>query len=323
MMRLFITELRRSLTQLTTIVILAVFGLGLIGSFFLIRSEVTPPTAAQIADGQARLGDALEQWNFDTEFREAQIATCLEDGDAATEAECARLMRPTLQKFIWAPTVAEVTERDQHMIGFLFALLVCVAIAATVAWTDFLTGSISNQLTFTPGRIRVLSAKLGATALLSALVATLAQAAVIGFPWLARHTFSDGVVEPYSDDFWERFLTGTAYQIGVVVVVAVIVAALTHLFRNILPVIGIGAVIVAVTSMNLPPDGWARFLPESLLNALFTGKVEYSAFDRATLTFADPVVVLTRTDATWIVAAVLVVVLAITYWRFQVRDVTD
>jgi hypothetical protein len=261
-MRLFRTELRRSMTQLTTLVILAVFGLCLLGIFDLVHSDAP-----------------------------------------------------------WS-TVAELTEMNKLPFGFLLPLLVAVAIAAVVAWTDFLTGSISNQLTFTPNRAQVLGAKLGATALISLVIALIGQAAAIGFPWLAKSTITDKV-EPYPAGFWTNYLTTAGYQIGIVVVAAVIVAALTHLFRNALPVIGIGALVIGATSMDLPPEGWARFLPAQLMYALFDGKVEYAAFDLTTFTNGDPQVVLTRATATWIVAAVLALVLGLTFWRYQVRDVTD
>jgi cbb3-type cytochrome oxidase subunit 3 len=152
------------------------------------------------------------------------------------------------------------------------------------------------------------------------LAGALSQAAALWLPWLAKRTYVPAAQIEVRAGFWHESLVNAAYAVGLITVVTVLICALTHIFRNFLPVLGIVIAAGVVQSLDLKPTGWVRFTPGNLMKAIVDGKLEMWTWTPKSY---DITVTLTRNPAMLVVGAAFLVLVGFTYWRYRVRDVTE
>lgn len=147
-----------------------------------------PFSEAEIAAAQAQADrDAARPWV------RAEIGKCESNpsrygGPGVTAADCAEMITPTAENYLWRPTLDLAREQDGS--GVVVALLLAalmVVVGTTFAGADWASGSMSNQLLFEPRRGRVWAAKGAATTLAAALAAVVLLA---GF-WTALSLVAD------------------------------------------------------------------------------------------------------------------------------------
>jgi len=173
-MRLVLAELRRLasrrmswLAALLLLLAVALFQL-------LVVSEVSPPTAEEVAQNQQYLEEAQRDWR---ENHEQYEKDCLDEGLPADQCV---YPEPTPADYGLEPTpFADIAEISVTLAAFL-ALLASYLVAASSIGAEYTTGSLANWLTFVPQRGRVFAAKLVAVVLTSATLAAVVNFVMLG-----------------------------------------------------------------------------------------------------------------------------------------------
>lgn len=173
-----INALRAEVLRLVSRRIIAVALLGLlalIGLYQLqVNSEVSPPSAAELAQNQQDYQEYQRDWEANHEEWEAD---CKDSGDS--DADCAY---PAPDPTDWDMTATPFDEAAQPAVQFsvyLGGLIVFVALASFIG-AETTTGSLANWLTFVPDRSRVMGSKLLVATAFSAVVGVAAGVLTVG-----------------------------------------------------------------------------------------------------------------------------------------------
>lgn len=181
--------------------------------------------------------------------------------------------------FLRQPQDYESYIRSISDVGMLLVAIAAVLAAAMVGG-EFRSGAISTQLTFTPRRLPVMFAKMGAavTGAVGLMVAFLGTVLVLG-------TISFLMLRGASD------LTATAElplsmlrMLLTTLLVAALAAALTFVVGSTLMAVGLGLLAVigsefAVTSFSFTVPGWLWILPTPNLFALLNSEYQQTRWD--------------------------------------------
>ncbi len=157
-------EARRLLSRRLTVVALLVL-FGMVALFQLeVNSQITPPSAAEVAQTQAEYDQYQRDWEANHETWEAE---CLDSGGAPDE--CA-VPPPEPADWGLGPTsFREVVSGAVSFAVYLTGLVLFVALASFIG-AEATTGSLANWLTFIPDRRIVLTSKLAVAAVFAVLV---------------------------------------------------------------------------------------------------------------------------------------------------------
>ena len=167
-------EARRLLGRRITVVALLAL-LAMIGLYQLqVSSQVSPPSATDIAQMQADYDEYLKDWEAHHEEWEAE---CAESG--ATAEECVE-PRPELSDWGLAPV--PFAEAASFAIGFgvyLGGMVLFIAMASFIG-AETTSGSLANWLTFVPNRSIVVISKLVVAAVFSVVVGAAVAFGTVG-----------------------------------------------------------------------------------------------------------------------------------------------
>ncbi len=161
-----------------TAIILVVAGLGLVIAAW---DDTRPPSAAQVAEGEAAYADYLEFW---LEDHDEQRAVCERNQarDTVADWDCERLdVQPTLEEFLvqgflpYRPGLVETVDARFGPVGWLLVVGLLVMGVSLVS-ADFASGAFGTWLTFAPRRGRVLLSRLGASLVAAVVVSLVALA---------------------------------------------------------------------------------------------------------------------------------------------------
>lgn len=163
-------EIRRLLSR--RIVAVALLGLlALVGLYQLqVNSQVSPPSAAQVAEIQREYDEYLKEWEANHEEWEAE---CLDSGGGASE--CAQ-PRPDPSEWGLAPLAFEDAVGPAVSFGIYLGGMVLFVATASFIGAEITSGSLANWLTFVPDRRIVLISKLVVVSVFSVVVG-----AAVGF----------------------------------------------------------------------------------------------------------------------------------------------
>jgi ABC-2 type transport system permease protein len=174
MTRLVAAELRRLASRRMTWVAVLLLLLG-VGLFQLaVNDQVSPPSAAEVAQNQQFLNDARQDWQANHEQYEKD---CLAGGQSAEEC---RYPEPTAADFGLAPVPFAVIAGMAVSLSAFLALLASYLLAASSIGAEYTTGAIANWLTFVPQRLRVYASKLVAVVLACAALGAVVNFGMFG-----------------------------------------------------------------------------------------------------------------------------------------------
>jgi ABC-2 type transport system permease protein len=172
--RLVVAELRRlGSRRLTWIAaVLLLLGVGLFQ--LLVSSEVSPPSATEVAQNQRYLKEARQDW------RENHVELEQECRDSGTPADQCAYPEPSEADYGLAPTPFADIAGIAVTLSALLALFASYLVSASSIGAEYTSGAIANWLTFVPERLKVFGSKLVAVVVLSAVLGAVTTFAMLG-----------------------------------------------------------------------------------------------------------------------------------------------
>lgn len=290
--------------RLTIVVVVLTIAAASLQSLFLIP-RIMPLTAEDHRQAQA-LADENRVWHEDF------LEQCEQDPDC----DPAENPAPTAQDFLrWVVDFDDYLQMQFDVAGVLLVFALAVWVAVMVG-ADFRTGSLATQLTFTPRRLQVMSAKI-----ITSVVVSLALVVLATVVALAVSVVSFILVRSASGLFLPAALPATVGRLVVTSLVVVLFVALVTILTGstvaaIVVTGGIYVVGIMIQSSIIGYSALLRVIPTTYLEALFTGSfAPYSYYTSegilATISFGDALVYF---------AVILAVVGLAAAVRFRRRD---
>ena len=160
MIRLFFLELTRLRWRRAVLLLLAVCVLVPLVVLGTHAWSTRPVSDADLADAQSQLDRDLQDPGY-----QRQIERCERNPErygAAEATECAEMMGPQLDWYLYRPELDVADTRDQQGLAvFVLVAGLLMLAATTYVGADWNSGSMSNQLLFEPRRTRIWLAKGG------------------------------------------------------------------------------------------------------------------------------------------------------------------
>jgi ABC-2 type transport system permease protein len=272
--------------------------------------------------------EATARAEADSPFFQREMARCERNperfvGPGATAEACDQML-PQAEWYLQRRTLDLADERSSS--GLAVIVLVAgllMVVGTTFAGADWASGSVSNQLLFEPRRNLVWLAKAGAV-----LVGSLAAATVIvGAYWLTLYLVAESRGISTSSTVLEAIRWSAARGILLAGAGAAGAYALTMLLRHTVGTLAFlfayaigGEILIA----SLPFQGIGRW---SLANNVFAwlrdGHDYYDASVecRPDMDYCAQTIHLTAGDGAWFLAAMLLLVGALSFVLFRRRDV--
>ncbi len=325
MIRLFFLELTRLRWRRAVLLLLAVCVLVPLVVLGTHAWSTRPVSDADLADAQSQLDRDLQDPGY-----QRQIERCERNPErygAGEATECAEMMGPQLDWYLYRPELDVADTRNQQGLAvFVLVAGLLMLAATTYVGADWNSGSMSNQLLFEPRRTRIWLAKGGAVAVLAALSMALALALFWGGVSVLV-TMRDLAAPPevVRDIEWTSLRA-----VGLAAAAALGAYAVTMLFRSTVFTLGALFAVVAGSTVVLAGLGVSeRWMPHTNLVAILNDGARYyrevsqSCYTRrppedlncqqfATLPLADGVLYL---------GIALALALALSIWSFRRRDV--
>ncbi|GAB3592233.1 hypothetical protein GCM10027446_12480 [Angustibacter peucedani] len=230
--------------------------------------------------------DAVQQAQQANEDQQAYHDQCLKDptipdadkqagacGPDQTEAQPADafFQDPRLRADVGLPIIAIAVAVAGALVGAL--------VGATAVGADWSSRAMLTLITWEPRRVRLLTARFTAVAVVTAVVALVAQAVALGLGALVVATRGTWQTSPQPDGdavyysqpaiigpahFWRDLVSLQVRGVGLVVLVAVTSAAVTMLTRHTAALLGLGFFWVAIVENAVRAlfgsRGWPRWL---------------------------------------------------------------
>lgn len=324
-MRLLVVELTRLRLRRAVLVLLGVAAVIAILMFAATAWDSRPVAGDDLAQAEKQAeADATQPW-----VKQA-LADCQENpGDfglpgTATEADCEEMVVPQAEHYVSRQPLSITDTRTGVGVGLagIVAALLMIA-SVTYAGHDWATGSMGNQLLFEPRRIRVWLTKAAAVI----AVAALASAVILGAFWFAIWALAESRDITVSGAELRKILA--LYGRGVLVGAGAALTgyALTMLFRSTVATISLmfgiavaGNVLIGL----LPLDDTERWLTPTNLYAVLVGRYTYTLWPPCGPTDGScegVEKVITLTQGVLYFGLPLAIVVALSLWLFQRRDV--
>lgn len=324
-MKLLVVELTRLRLRRAVLVLLGLAAVIAILVFAGTAWDSRPVSGDELAQAeQQAAADAEQSWVKDS------LKDCVENPgnwglpSTATEADCEESIVPQPEHYVGRQPLDIADLRlgtGVALAGIVAGLLMIVSV--TYAGHDWATGSMGNQLLFEPRRVRVWLTKAAAVA----LVAALASAVILGTFWLAIWALAESRDIAVSGADLGKILALGGRGVLVGAGAALAGYALTMLFRSTVATISLmfgiavaGNILIGL----LPVDDTERWLTPTNLYAVLVGRYEYTVFAPCGPMgeSCDGVEkVITLTQGVVYFGVPLAVVIALSLWLFQRRDV--
>lgn len=222
--------------------------------------------AQELAQAELRRGEAIAQWEMCRQNDEERPA------DVPAEEFCGA--EPTaenvpIEAFIDGQpfVLASFLPGGAVLIGSLTAVLAFL-IGATYVGAEWSTRSMVALLFWEPRRLRVIAAKLLATAVMAALLGVLAQVLwTVTAQFLAR---TRGTSAGLPRDFWSDLVAQQGRCVLLVVLMALLGFGLANLIRNTGASLGVGFVYFAIIEnvIRVVRPAWQEWLITTNISAL-------------------------------------------------------
>lgn len=324
-MRLLVVELTRLRLRRAVLVLLGVAAVIAILMFAATAWDSRPVSDADLAQAERQAAaDAKQPWVKE------EVAACTESPSdfglpgTATKADCEEMIVPKPEYYSSRQPLSLDETRTGvgvALAGIVAALLMIASV--TYPGHDWATGSMGNQLLFEPRRVRVWLTKAAAVA----LVAAAASAVILGAFWIAIWGLAESRDIATSGAELRKILALNGRGVLVGAGAALSGYALTMLFRSTVATISLmfgiavaGNILIGL----LPLDDTERWLTPTNLYAVLVGRYEYTVFPPCGPTdmSCDGVEkVITITQGMLYFGVPLAIVVALSLWLFQRRDV--
>jgi ABC-2 type transport system permease protein len=171
MIGLLRAEFTRLFSRRLTIVSAILVVVAVLAFQLVVNSEVTPPSAGEIAAGRAEFEQSHRDW-------EQNEKSCREQSQAPEECS---YPEPTMADFQYQ-TPFDVIAGISVRVATYLAAFALFLVAASFIGAEYTSGSISNWLTFVPQRGRVFAAKLIAMVSFAAVLSLLVTGVAVLLP---------------------------------------------------------------------------------------------------------------------------------------------
>lgn len=312
MMNLLRAEGMRTLARRLTWVALVITMLASCLALWTMWEAARPVSEADKAANVAMYENAMRDW----EAHKTEMC--------AGNEECLKQTRPQLEQYGRQPVPASVVVSSMAAAGGYFGFFLAMIVAASLMAAEFMTGSLSNYLTFVPNRLKVFASKFAATVVTSLALGAVVMAFLVGggvaLSVLAGATLTGetGISEG---------LRMGARGLALPVIGGLLGMLLATILRHTAAAIGVvlgysffsGIFTGAIMTLKL--DWVVLLLPESNLAAIINGRyVWYSWLMGQDEVQRQVIVHWTWATAYWVVLLGLLTVVAA--WLFKRRDVS-
>lgn len=278
----------------------------------------------------ADIAEAERQVEYETSqgWVKDEIARCEEDPEmygGGPDVDCAEMITPRVENYLYRQQldVGVVLDNQAVAVVALLAILTLV-LGTTFVGHDWNTGSISNQLLFEPRRRRVWASKALAVLVTGLVVGGLVLLAF----WGATAALAAERDVAVTAAQWADVRATAARGVVLVALAGLLGYALTMLFRSTVATLGVGLGVVAGGSLGilaLVGEGGMRWLlPSNALAVLNDGYDFYVWSPACDGGYESGAASCLRTislaDGSLYLGVVLVVVVALSLWTFDSRD---
>lgn len=238
----------------------------LLGAFQIaVNAQVSPPSAAALAEAQTQYQQAHQDWE---QTHVQQETDCRSSGGSAED--CAYPEPDQADYGLEAATFSDVAPTSLEL-GVIVGWLVFFLIGATAIGAEYTTGAIGNWLTFIPRRGRVLASKLGAVVIVAVASSAVLSALGIAVPAVLVQIHG-GQVTGVS-----RLIAEAARGLGVSAVLTCIGFSIALLTRHTIGALATALaylVVFFVRSVLLATVSWAQRLTPWTPEANFAAVLE-------------------------------------------------
>lgn len=322
MKNLVLAELNRLRSRRLTLVAVILVGLAFVGMQIIVYETVRPLSAGEIAQSKADYEQAKQDYQQHRAERQADEKQCLDQSEPpemCTSEPVPEDYQPR-QPVPFSVVAGYVVSFSVYLVGLASALVAASSIGA-----EFTSGALANWLTFVPDRAKVLTAKLLAVALASAVFGAAALAATVGVATLVIRLAGASVGGV------DQIAATAARGVVIVAIFAVLGFALALLTRHTIGAVGaLLAYLLATTVLSVLVDvvtsmqSWKPFLFHNQVRAFLNHGYTYENYGRVMNDTGEPDVVLhtiTFSDSIAYLALVMAVVVVGSFLVFQRRDV--
>lgn len=321
MTRLILAELNRlrgrRLTWVTGVLLL----LALAALQLTVYPSVRPLSQSEVTQSRMDYEQAKREYDQNPSQNQAAEQECIDAGQPPELCS----PEPTPEQFLPRQpfSFAEIAN-ILATAGVYFVGLALGLVAASFIGAEYATGAIANWLTFVPNRTKVLTAKLAAVLVFSAVVGAVALAATVGTTALVSN------LAGASTSGLDKIVSLAARGVAMVVVFALLGFAVALLTRHTAGAVGalVGGLVVSFVLSILVEFvtglGWLKaLLPQNQLRAF----LEYGyTFPRAGEAFSEgdtpaPLQTISFADSVAYWAILVGVALVLSYVVFRRRDV--
>lgn len=324
MIRLIHAELLRLRSRRLTWIALGLVLLVIALTQIAVYTSVKPITAAEQAQGQSAFERDLKEYEKNKLDNQRFEQECVDQG--GTPADCSTA--PKLEYYV-GRTVASYREVAglAVTVSVFVTALALLLLAASLVGAEFSSGSLANWLSFVPERTKVYLSKLIALVSTAAVATAVTSAlAIVAASLLTTAAGADvnGVGSVVA-------MGGRGILVGVIA--AVLGFGLALLTRHTIAAAGtvlgyllLSFVLAIATSLVPALQGLIRLLPENNALALLNRGHDFKTYvdeqtADGTYTSTEVVHTITMGQASLYWAAVLAVVLGVTFVVFRRRDV--
>lgn len=310
-----------------TIMMLLLAAIVLSGVFAAQTLWDTRPISAE----DRATATAQAEIDANQESTQSELKRCMDSpeeylGDNGTAQQCAAQILPRASSYLdRSPLRIQPAIRDQGVHVALLVIVLLVLAGASFAGSDWASGSIGTQLLFEPRRGRIWGAKALAVAIASLVCAAVALAVFWVPVWLVG--LQRGIPVPTAVE--HQLVWHLVRALVLAALAPVLGYALTMLFRHTVATLGLlfGASVGAEILLSLLPfSGSGRLSPSHNGFAWLLGRTQYFDPSLTCDTFPDGGCNQLSTLHMWPAGAlmfgVLLLVMAVSLWSFQRRDLS-
>jgi hypothetical protein len=324
MSRLMLLELTRLRWRRAVLMLL---GACVVVPLFVLGSHAwstRPVSDADLARAQAQVDRDLADPGYQ---REVERCERRPDRYGVSPEECAEMMAPQLDWYLYRPALDVADTLDQQGLGVVVVVTAFLMLAATTyVGADWSSGSMSNQLLFEPRRHRIWLAKAGAVLTLAAAVMAIVLTAFWAGVWaLVSSRDLEVATAVVRDVQW-----ASLRAVGLAGAAALGAYAVTMLFRSTVFTLGALFALVTGSTIALAAAGLSeRWMPHTnVLAVVFDGARYYrdppsGCYGRRVPEGLDcrEYATLPLTDGLLYLGLALALAVALSLWAFRRRDV--
>lgn len=324
MRNLLLAEVNRLRSRRLALVALVLVALAFVGMQILVYETVKPVTAGEAAQAKADYEQAQQEYQQHRAERQAEEKQCQAQAQDQPPEMCANVPVPEnfqpRQPVPFAEVTGYVVSFSVYLVGLAAAL-----VAASYIGAEFTSGALANWLTFVPHRRKVLTAKLLAVSLVSAVLGALALAVTVGVAALSSKL--SGASIGGVDRLWATAARGVV----IVVIFALLGFALALLTRHTIGALGAlvaylvaSSVVTVLVNVISRLQSWKPFLVQNQVRAFLSRGYTYENYGQPANDTGEPAVTLHTISFSdsivyWVV--LMAVVVAGSFVVFQRRDV--